>query len=63
MSRPTYLRWADNWALVTGQITKGHDYRFAYDIWDPVQSIEHTLRANQVKLSAEELDSLKKLNN
>ena len=63
MSRQTYLRMADNWDLVTGQITKAQGYRFSYDIWDPVQSIEHTLRANQVELSAEELDSLKKLNN
>lgn len=57
MSRSTYLRWEDNWALV-----KDLHY-FNYDLFDPVQSIEHTLRANQVKLSAEELDSLKKLNN
>lgn len=63
MYRAMHQRWAENWDLVTGSTTKGKDYRFAYDIWDPVQSIEHTLRANQVKLSAEELDSLKKLNN
>lgn len=57
MYRAMHQRWEDNWALV-----KDLHY-FNYDLFDPVQSIEHTLRANQVKLSAEELDSLKKLNN
>lgn len=59
----SYLRWRDDCDLVVSSIIKAHDCHLAYDIWDPVQSIEHTLRANQVKLSAEELDSLKKLNN